>query len=59
VTARGAKARRGSLEDIDRLKAVAGDSNDVIHVAHRQNLLPSGIDAVPDIDFQDGSPPRV
>jgi nucleoside-diphosphate-sugar epimerase len=43
----GAKVRRGSLEDLDGLKAAAADSDGVIHVAHRQDLLPSGgIDAV-------------
>jgi nucleoside-diphosphate-sugar epimerase len=47
VTALGAKARRGSLEDIDGLKAAAASSDGVIHVAHRQDLLVSGgIDAV-------------
>jgi nucleoside-diphosphate-sugar epimerase len=43
----GAKVRRGSLEDLDGLKEAAADSDGVIHVAHRQDLLPSGgIDAV-------------
>ncbi len=47
VTAHGAKVRRGSLEDLDGLKAAATDFDGVIHVAHRQDLLPSGgIDAV-------------
>src|SRR5690606_4976772 len=47
VTALGAKVRRGSLEDLDGLKVAAADSDGVIHVAHRQDLLPSGgIDAV-------------
>jgi nucleoside-diphosphate-sugar epimerase len=47
VSALGAKVRRGSLEDLDGLKAAAADSEGVIHVAHRQDLLPSGgIDAV-------------
>jgi nucleoside-diphosphate-sugar epimerase len=47
VSALGAKVRRGSLEDFDGLKAAAADSDGVIHVAHRQDLLPSGgIDAV-------------
>ncbi|WP_246794287.1 SDR family oxidoreductase [Burkholderia perseverans] len=47
VSALGAKVRRGSLEDLDGLKAAAADSDGVIHVAHRQDLLPSGgIDAV-------------
>ena len=39
--------RRGSLEDLDGLKEAAADSDGVIHVAHRQDLLPSGgMDAV-------------
>ena len=47
VTALGAKARRGSLDDLDGLKAAAASSDGIIHVAHRQDLLPSGgIDAV-------------
>lgn len=47
VIAQGAKARRGSLEDLDGLKDAAASSDGVIHVAHRQDLLPSGgLDAV-------------
>jgi nucleoside-diphosphate-sugar epimerase len=47
VSALGAKVHRGSLEDLDGLKAAATNSDGVIHVAHRQDLLPSGgIDAV-------------
>ncbi|HEX6526546.1 MAG TPA: SDR family oxidoreductase [Streptosporangiaceae bacterium] len=47
VSALGAKVRRGSLQDLDVLKEAAADSDGVIHVAHRQELLPSGgIDAV-------------
>lgn len=47
VSALGAKVRRGGLEDLDGLKEAAADSDGVIHVAHRQDLLPSGgIDAV-------------
>jgi nucleoside-diphosphate-sugar epimerase len=38
----GAKVRRGDLEDLDGLKQAAADSDGVIHVAHRQDLLPSG-----------------
>ena len=46
VSALGAKLRRGDISDLDGLKAAA-DSDGVIHVAHRQDLLPSGgIDAV-------------
>lgn len=47
LSALGAKVRRGSLEDVDGLKEAAADSDGVIHVAHRQDLLPSGgMDAV-------------
>jgi nucleoside-diphosphate-sugar epimerase len=47
LSALGAKVRRGSLDDLDGLKEAAADSDGVIHVAHRQDLLPSGgIDAV-------------
>ena len=47
VSALGAKVRRGDLQDLDGLKEAAADSDGVIHVAHRQDLLPSGgIDAV-------------
>ncbi|MFJ9779192.1 SDR family oxidoreductase [Amycolatopsis sp. NPDC101161] len=47
LSALGAKVRRGDLEDLDGLKEAAADSDGVIHVAHRQDLLPTGgIDAV-------------
>lgn len=47
VIAQGAKALRGSLEDLDELKESASASDGVIHVAHRQDLLPvGGLDAV-------------
>src|SRR5690606_9605265 len=47
VSALGAKARRGDISDLDGLKAAAAESDGVIHVAHRQDLLPTGgIDAV-------------
>jgi len=47
VSALGAKVRRGDISDLDVLKAAAAESDGVIHVAHRQDLLPSGgIDAV-------------
>jgi len=42
VAALGAKVRRGDISDLDDLKAAAADSDGVIHVAHRQDLLPSG-----------------
>jgi nucleoside-diphosphate-sugar epimerase len=47
VSALGAKVRRGDLEDLDGLKEAAADSDGVIHVAFRGELIPSdGIDAV-------------
>jgi nucleoside-diphosphate-sugar epimerase len=47
LSALGATARRGDIQDLDGLKAAAADSDGVIHVAHRQDLLASGgIDAV-------------
>lgn len=47
LSALGATVRRGSLEDLDGLKEAAADSDGVVHVAHRQDLLPSGgMDAV-------------
>ena len=39
--------RRGDLQDLEGLKEAAADSDGVIHVAHRQDLLPfGGMDAV-------------
>jgi nucleoside-diphosphate-sugar epimerase/ketosteroid isomerase-like protein len=47
VSALGATVRRGDLHDLDGLREAAADSDGVIHVAHRQDLLPSGgMDAV-------------
>jgi nucleoside-diphosphate-sugar epimerase len=47
LSAQGATVRRGSLEDLDGLKEAAANADGVIHVAHRQDLLPSGgMDAV-------------
>jgi nucleoside-diphosphate-sugar epimerase len=47
LSALGATVRRGSLEDLDGLKEAAADADGVIHVAHRQDLLPTGgMDAV-------------
>jgi nucleoside-diphosphate-sugar epimerase/ketosteroid isomerase-like protein len=52
VSALGATVRRGDLEDLDGLKEAAADSDGVIHVAHRQDLLPTGgIDAVADAEL--------
>lgn len=47
LSALGAKVRRGDISDLDGLKAAAAEFDGVIHVAHRQDLLPTGgIDAV-------------
>ncbi|MEU6848939.1 SDR family oxidoreductase [Actinacidiphila alni] len=47
LSALGAKVRRGDLADLDGLKEAAADSDGVVHVAHRQDLLTvGGIDAV-------------
>lgn len=47
LSALGATVRRGDLEDLAGLKEAAAESDGVIHVAHRQDLLVSGgIDAV-------------
>lgn len=53
VTALGAKVRRGVLDDLDGLKEAAAAADGVIHVAHRQDLLPvGGIDAVAAAEVQ-------
>jgi nucleoside-diphosphate-sugar epimerase len=53
VSALGAKVRRGDVSDLDGLKAAAAAADGVIHVAHRQDLLPSGgIDAVAAAELQ-------
>lgn len=47
VAVLGATPRHGSLEDLDGLKEAARAADGVIHVAHRQDLLPTGgLDAV-------------
>jgi nucleoside-diphosphate-sugar epimerase len=47
LSALGAKVRRGDLQDLDGLKEAAAGSDGVVHVAHRQDLLPTGgMDAV-------------
>src|SRR5690606_6194568 len=47
VTALGATARAGDLRNLDDLRQAASESDGVIHVAHRQDLLPvGGMDAV-------------
>jgi nucleoside-diphosphate-sugar epimerase len=53
VSALGAKVRRGDISDLDGLKEAAAESDGVIHVAHRQDLLPSGgLDAVAAAELQ-------
>jgi nucleoside-diphosphate-sugar epimerase len=42
VAALGATVRRGDITDLEVLKAAARDADGVIHVAHRQDLLPTG-----------------
>jgi nucleoside-diphosphate-sugar epimerase len=42
VSALGATVRHGSLEDLDGLKQAAAAADGVIHVAHRQDLIPTG-----------------
>jgi nucleoside-diphosphate-sugar epimerase len=42
LSALGATVRRGGLDDLDGLMQAAAESDGVIHVAHRQDLLPSG-----------------
>jgi nucleoside-diphosphate-sugar epimerase len=42
LSALGAKVRRGDLEDLEGLKEAAAHSDGVVHIAHRQDLLPSG-----------------
>ena len=47
LSALGAQVRRGDLEDLEGLREAAADADGVVHVAHRQDLLPSGgMDAV-------------
>lgn len=47
LAALGATVRRGDLEDLDGLKQAAIEVDGVVHLAHRQDLLPTGgIDAV-------------
>ena len=53
MAALGARVRHGDLSDLDGLKALAAEADGVIHVAHRQDLLPSGgIDAVAAAELQ-------
>jgi nucleoside-diphosphate-sugar epimerase len=53
VTALGATVRRGDISDLEGLKAATAEADGVIHVAHRQDLLPSGgLDAVAAAELQ-------
>src|ERR1700712_3515443 len=53
VSALGAKVRHGSLEDLEGLKQAAAAADGVIHVAHRQDLIPTGgINAVAAAELQ-------
>lgn len=53
VSALGATVRRGDISDLDGLKAAASASDGVIHVANRQDLLPTGgINAVAAAELQ-------
>jgi nucleoside-diphosphate-sugar epimerase len=53
VAALGATVRRGDISDLEGLKAASAESDGIIHVAHRQDLLPSGgIDAVAAAELQ-------
>ncbi len=53
VSALGARVRRGSLENLDELKEAAEASDGVIHVAHRQDLIPTGgINAVAEAELE-------
>lgn len=53
VSALGAKVRRGDITDLEALKAAAAEADGVIHVAHRQDLLPTGgLDAVAAAELQ-------
>jgi nucleoside-diphosphate-sugar epimerase len=53
VSRLGAKVRRGDTSDLEGLKAAAAEADGVIHVAHRQDLLPSGgLDAVAAAEVQ-------
>ena len=53
LTALGAKVQRGDIANLEGLKAAAAASDGVIHVAHRQDLLPTGgIDAVAAAELQ-------
>jgi nucleoside-diphosphate-sugar epimerase len=53
LSALGATVRRGDVEDLDGLKEAAADSDGVIHVAFRRDLLSTGgLDAVTAVEFE-------
>lgn len=53
LSALGASVRRGDAEDLDGLKEAAADSDGVIHVAFRRDLLSTGgLDAVTAVEFE-------
>ncbi len=53
LSALGAKVRHGDIEDLDQLKEAAAESDGVIHVAFRRDLLATGgIDAVTTVEFE-------
>ena len=53
LSALGAKVRRGDIEDLNQLKEAAAESDGVIHVAFRRDLLATGgIDAVTTVEFE-------
>lgn len=52
LSALGAKVRRGHVEDLDGLKEAAADSDGVIHVAFRRDvILSGGLDALSDAEL--------
>jgi nucleoside-diphosphate-sugar epimerase len=53
LSALGVTVRRGDVEDLDGLKEAAADSDGVIHVAFRRDLLSTGgLDAVTAVEFE-------
>ncbi len=53
LSALGAKVRHGDIEDLEQLKEAAAESDGVIHVAFRRDLLATGgIDAVTAVEFE-------
>lgn len=53
VSTLGAQVRRGDISDLAGLTAAAAEADGVIHLAHRQDLLPTGgLDAVTAAEVQ-------